>query len=119
MDIAQVLSTVFLIMGCALGVIGAWGVLRFPDFYSRMHASGITDTMCAGLFMIGLMFQFGLTLASVKLLLIFLFMLFTSPTGAHALARTAQLNGLQPWTNDESQSAAQAGQHANKGAPQS
>jgi len=115
-----VLSAVFLIMGCTLGIIGAVGVLRFPDFYSRMHASGITDTMSAGLFMIGLMFQFGLTLASVKLLLIFLFMLFTAPTGTHALARTAQLNGLEPWTiDDDAQSSGQSVQQVSKGAPQS
>lgn len=97
MELAQVLSTIFLILGCTLGIIGAWGVLRFPDFYTRMHASGITDTACAALFLIGLMFQFGWSLASVKLLLILLFMLFTCPSGSHALGRTAQLNKLKPW----------------------
>lgn len=97
MDIAQVLSAVFLITGCAFGIIGGWGLWRFPDFYTRMHASGITDTVAAGSVFIGLMFQFGWTLASAKLLLIMLFMLFTCPTGAHALARTAQLDRLKPW----------------------
>ena len=103
MDITQVVSGVFLTLGCAFGLIGAWGLLRFPDFYTRMHASGITDTGAASLIFIGLMFQFGWTLASVKLLLILLFMLFTCPTGAHALARTAQLNKLRPWIRPEDQ----------------
>lgn len=97
MDIAQILSGIFLILGCVLGIIGAIGVLRFPDFYSRMHASGITDTACTGLSLIGLMFHFGWSLASAKLLVILLFMLFTCPTGSHALARTAQFNKLKPW----------------------
>src|SRR5690625_3952918 len=101
MDIAQVLSVAFMLIGCVFGLIGAWGVLRFPDFYTRIHASAITDTGCVGFFLIGLMFQFGWTLASAKLGLILLFMLFTSPTGSHALARTAQLNKLKPWVKPE------------------
>ncbi|MEX0738426.1 MAG: monovalent cation/H(+) antiporter subunit G [Pseudohongiella sp.] len=97
MDILQILSAVLLGLGAVLGIVGAIGILRFPDFYTRMHAAGITDTLCTGFFVGGLMLQFGLTLASVKLLLIFMFMLFTCPTATHALAKAARHGGLKPW----------------------
>ncbi|MDO9476026.1 MAG: monovalent cation/H(+) antiporter subunit G [Pseudohongiella sp.] len=98
MTILDILSGTLLLAGCALGVIGAIGLIRFPDFYTRMHAAGVTDTLCAGLFLGGLAIQFGMTLASAKLLLIFLFMLFTCPTSSHALAKAARHGGLKPWT---------------------
>tara|TARA_R110002072_G_scaffold4663_6_gene32515 strand:- start:13963 stop:14292 length:330 start_codon:yes stop_codon:yes gene_type:complete len=101
MDILQWLSAILLLSGCALGIIGAIGILRFPDFYTRMHAAGVTDTLCAGLFFGGLMLHFGLTLASAKLLLIFLFMLFTCPTASHALAKSARHGGLEPWLKNQ------------------
>jgi multicomponent Na+:H+ antiporter subunit G len=100
-DILQVLSAILLGLGALLGVVGAIGILRFPDFYTRMHAAGITDTLCTGFFIGGLMLQFGMTLASVKLLLIFMFMLFTCPTATHALAKAARHGGLPPWVKTD------------------
>jgi len=64
MDLLQWLSAVLLLSGGLLGVIGGIGILRFPDFYTRLHAAGVTDTLCAGLFLGGLALQFGFTLAS-------------------------------------------------------
>ena len=83
-----------------LGITGGIGIHRFPDFYTRVHAAGITDTMCAALFLLGLSMQTGLTLASVKLLLIFIFLFFSSPTATHALANAALLGGLKPDLDD-------------------
>lgn len=100
MDILQWLSAILLLSGCALGIFGGIGIIRFPDFYTRMHAAGVTDTLCAGLFFGGLMLHFGMTLASAKLFLIFLFMLFTCPTASHALAKSARHGGLEPWTRE-------------------
>lgn len=97
MDMLQILSALLLGGGCILGVVGAIGILRFPDFYTRLHAAGITDTLCTALFIGGLMIQFGMTLASLKLLLIFMFMLFTCPTATHALSKSARQTGLKPW----------------------
>jgi multicomponent Na+:H+ antiporter subunit G len=93
----EMLSGALLLAGAALGVIGAIGLHRLPDFYTRAHAAGITDTLCAGLFLGGLALHFGGTLASAKLGLIFLFLLFTSPTACHALAKSALASGLHPW----------------------
>lgn len=90
------ISWILLLIGGALGIVGGIGLYRFPDFYSRLHAAGITDTLCAMLILLGLGLQAGWTLAGFKLALIFLFLVFTSPTASHALANAAQHSGLKP-----------------------
>lgn len=94
--IAEVLSWVCLSLGGLLGIIGGVGLHRFPDFYTRLHAASTTDTLCAALFLLGLGFQAGLSLASLKLFLIFAFIFLTSPTASHSLANAAILGGLKP-----------------------
>lgn len=94
--ITDSLSWVFLLSGGLVGIVGAIGIHRFPDFYSRQHATGITDTLCAMLILLGLALQAGLTLATFKLAFIFLFLLFSSPTASHALANSAMHGGLKP-----------------------
>ncbi len=94
--IVEVLSWTCLLAGGLLGIIGGIGMHRFPDFYTRLHAAGTTDTLCAALFLLGLGLQAGLTLASFKLFLIFAFIFFTSPTASHSLANAAMLGGLKP-----------------------
>ena len=88
-------SGLLLLLGCFFMLTGAIGLLRFPDFYSRMHAAGITDTLAAFLVISGLMLVAGWSLALFKLALIMLFIFFTSPTASHALARSAQLSALR------------------------
>ena len=92
--IIEILSWACLLAGGLLGIVGGIGIHRFPDFYSRMHAVGITDTLCAAMFLIGLSLQTGVSIASVKLLLIFVFLFFSSPTATHALANSALLGGI-------------------------
>ena len=94
--IVDALSWVFLLTGGFLGVSGGIGILRFPDFFTRLHAAGVTDTLCAALILLGLMMQVGWGLVAVKLLFIILFVSFTSPVASHALARAAQHGGLKP-----------------------
>ncbi|MCA1779940.1 MAG: monovalent cation/H(+) antiporter subunit G [Xanthomonadaceae bacterium] len=91
-----VLSSACLLLGGLFGIFGGIGLLRFPDFYSRLHAAGVTDTLCALLIITGLIIQAGLALVSIKLALILLFMLFTAPTASHALARAALADGIEP-----------------------
>ena len=95
-----VLSWACLLAGGLLGIIGGIGMHRMPDFFSRMHAAGIADTMVAALILLGLAFQAGLSLATVKLFLIFAFLVFTSPTASHALANAALHSGLRAMEND-------------------
>ena len=92
----DIVSWVFLGLGAALLVIGGLGILRFPDLYARMHAAGIIDTLGCSLLLIGLAFQAGLTLVTLKLLLILIFVQFTSPTATYALANSAYRSGLAP-----------------------
>ncbi|MDH5369003.1 MAG: monovalent cation/H(+) antiporter subunit G [Gammaproteobacteria bacterium] len=99
----DILSWICLVLGGLLGIIGGIGVIRFPDFYTRLHAVGTTDTLCAALFLLGLSFQAGLTLASFKLFLIFVFIFFTSPAASHSLANAAILGGLKPVISNSKQ----------------
>lgn len=102
MSLVDFLSAALLGAGAVMLVIGSFGINRFPHFYSRLHAAGVVDTVAAGLFLAGLAFQFGLGLVTVKLLLIFIFLLFTSPTACHALARAAYSSGLrEPESGDD------------------
>lgn len=106
----DILSWVCLALGSFLGIVGGIGILRFPEFYTRLHAVGITDTLCAGLFLLGLAFQAGLTIASFKLFLIFVFIFFTSPTASHSLANAAMLGGLKPkLSNDDTTDSSKLG----------
>jgi multicomponent Na+:H+ antiporter subunit G len=85
------------VTGAVFAIIAGLGILRFPDVFSRMHAAGIGDTLAAWLILLGMMLQAGWTLVTVKLILILLFMMLTSPTATHALARAALADGLRPW----------------------
>ena len=105
--IIDILSWIFLLSGGLLGVVGGIGIHRFPDFYSRQHAAGITDTLCAMLILFGLVLQAGMSLAAFKLVLIFFFLFLTSPTSSHALVNAAMHSGLKPKlgsTNDREKS---------------
>ena len=102
MDWAAVAGSIPLGMGALLLVVGGIGINRFPHFYSRLHASGVVDTLASAMVLAGLAPVFGATLGTIKLALIFLFLLFTSPTACHALARSAHLSGLrEPRTPQE------------------
>ena len=92
--ILNLISAGLLAAGSIFVLIGAFGLIRLPDFYTRLHAAGITDTLGAELILLGLMFQAGLSLVTVKLILISLFIFFTSPTATHAVANAARVMGL-------------------------
>ncbi len=94
--IIDIASWILLLAGGALGIVGGIGIHLFPDFYSRLHATGITDTLCAMLILLGLGLQAGWSIAAFKLALIFVFLFFTTPTASHALANAALHSGLQP-----------------------
>ncbi|HYC48618.1 MAG TPA: monovalent cation/H(+) antiporter subunit G [Burkholderiales bacterium] len=85
-----------LLAGGGFCVISAIGLIRMPDFYTRMHAASVADTLGAGLILLGLMLQAGLTLVTAKLLILALLILFTTPAAAHALARAAFVRGVTP-----------------------
>ena len=94
--VIDILSWVLLVVGGFFCCVGALGLLRMPDFYTRMHAASVIDTLGAGLILIGLALQAGWTLVTVKLLMVGLLIFFASPTATHALARAAMARGLKP-----------------------
>ena len=95
------LSWACLVGGGFFCVVGAIGMLRMPDFYTRMHAASVVETLGAGLVLLGLVLQAGFTLIAVKLLIVGLLIFFASPTATHALARAAMVRGLKPQLSDE------------------
>ena len=98
--IIDIISVVCMALGCLLGVIGGFGMHRLHDFYSRLHAVGVTDTLCSFLILVSLALQTESPLVAVKLLLIFLFLFFTSPTASFSLANNAWQWGLKPKGQD-------------------
>ena len=97
----HVLSGIFLLAGAFFAVVGALGVIRMPDLFTRLHAAGVTDTMGAGLILTGLMFQAGLSLVTLKLIILLAFVWFSSPVATYALARAALASGHEPfWAED-------------------
>lgn len=94
--VLDVLSWVSIVSGGLICVIGGWGLIKLPDMYTRLHGASLIDTLGIGLILAGLIFQAGLTLITAKLVLILMFVFFTSPTATHALARAALNGGLEP-----------------------
>ncbi len=92
----DILSWICLVAGGAFCVIGAIGLVRMPDFYTRVHAASVTDTVGAGLLLLGMMLQAGFSLIAVKLLMIGLLLFFANPTATHALVKAALARGIQP-----------------------
>ncbi len=93
--IIDIASWILLLAGGALGIVGGIGIHLFPDFYSRLHATSITDTLCAMLILLGLGLQAGWSIALFKLTVLFAFLFFTNPTASHALANAALHSGLK------------------------
>ena len=95
------LSIAFVSAGIFFLVTGAAGLIRFPDFYTRMHASGKCDTLGALLVLVGLACHEGASFASVKILLIAAFIFVASPTATHAIARSALRHQNALWPEEE------------------
>ena len=94
--LVQVAAGACLLGGAAFLVIGAIGLVRLPDFFTRIHATGIIDTLGIALTFSGLVLLAGFSLPAVKLVLILCFMLLTGPTATHALAKAALHGRLDP-----------------------
>jgi multicomponent Na+:H+ antiporter subunit G len=108
--IIDALSWVCLLTGCFLGISGAVGIFRFDEFYSRVHAASVTDTLCVFFIMAGLVLQSGFTLVSVKLIFAVVLLWLTSPVASHALIRSAYQTGLKPKLTTTRSESAKRGQ---------
>ncbi len=99
-SVLVILEWICLLGGSFFLLVGGIGILRFPDLFTRFHATSVSDTMGAGLILTGLMIetlvqQHGFT-PLVKLLMIAVFLMITSPSATHALAKAAIHGGVKP-----------------------
>ncbi len=102
MVVVQLLITILLGAGLFFTWVGSIGLLRFPDFYTRLHATGKCDTLGAGLIILGALiyhfFHYPHTpLVPAKLLFLILFIFIANPTATHALMKAAYRTGVKPW----------------------
>ena len=95
--ITDILAGTAVIGGAFFLLVGSIGLIRLPDFYSRNHATGKSDTLGIMLVIFGLMLIEGFSLNSAKLFFALVFVFLTNPTGTHALANAALNSGLKPW----------------------
>jgi multicomponent Na+:H+ antiporter subunit G len=103
----NILIILLLVAGVFLFFATTIGLLRFPDFYSRMHAAGKGDTLSSLLMLLGLaLYEFHeLNLATVlvggKILLITVFIFMASPTATHAITDAGFESGARPWQKEQ------------------
>ena len=95
-EILKWVSDIFLIAGGFLCITGGVGLLRFPDFFTRVHAASVTETLASPLLLTGLILQMDWSLDTVKVLMIMVFVLITNPTASHSMAKAALHGGLRP-----------------------
>lgn len=94
-------SWALILAGGAFCLVGALGILRMPDFYTRVHAASVTDIVGSFAILLGLGLQAGLSLVAVKLVFIALLIFFTSPAATHALVKAALERGLEPQQGEQ------------------
>ena len=94
--IVDALAWLAIAAGAFFLLVGAFGMIRLPDFWSRLHAASIIDSAGVFFILIGLGIQGGLTLVTVKLVLIAVFLGITGPTASHAVANAAWIAGSRP-----------------------
>lgn len=91
----------FVLVGLFFTFVSTTGVLRLPDVYSRAHTASQADTLGAGFALAGVALSLGWTTTSFKTVLLLFFIFITNPTAAHAIARAADEQGIEPWSTDD------------------
>lgn len=94
--LVDILSWVLLGAGSFFLVVGAIGLVRMPDVFTRMHATSVSETLGVGFILGGLMIQGGFTLVTFKLICLFILLFLTAPVASHAIARAAMADGVEP-----------------------
>ena len=101
MSVLDWISAVLIALGAFVALTSAVGVLRMPDFFTRIHPAGKSDSLGQLLIFGGLLLQVPSWQVAVKLLLISGFLLLTTPSSTYAIARAAIIDGRQPLTAEE------------------
>ena len=101
MIITTILAVLFMVGGLFFFTTATIGLLRFPDFFTRLHATGKGDTLAVLLFLVGFSLYEGLSLTGLKIVFIAVFMFLAQPTATHALSRAGLRRGVKPWMKEE------------------
>ncbi len=99
--IFDAVSIVLISAGLFFMIVGPIGLLRLPDFYTRIHAAGKCDTLGQGLILLGAIVHEGFTLTAVKIAFLIAFIMITNPTMTHTLANAAYEAGVPAWRKEE------------------
>ena len=99
--VVDTLSWAALLGGSFFYVVGAIGLNRMPDIFTRMHAVSVSETLGVGLLILGMALQAGMTLVTVKLIFIMVILMWTGAVATHALARAALHDGERPLLIDD------------------
>lgn len=92
----EFLTIICLGLGAFFVFTSALGLLRMPDFFTRLHPAGIGDSIGLPLILLGLLLNQEFGLISFKIFLLIIFSLVTSATASHALAKAALMSGVKP-----------------------
>lgn len=101
MEWNHIVTTVLLGLGCIISLTGSYGLLRMPDFYTRLHTAGKTDSLGQLLILIGLVFVTPDLLTQLKLVMVGMILMIVAPTATHAITKAAHLHDLRPWTKGD------------------
>ena len=104
MMIREVITAILLILGFIFLVFSALGVMRLPDFYTRLHSSGIGETLGIVLIGLGLIIYEGFNILSAKILLIMVSIFLVNPVGTHLIGKAAMESGHRPWEEEHKDS---------------
>lgn len=99
--IKEIVSAILLIAGFIFLTLSAVGVIRLPDFFSRMHSSGIGETLGIALMGMGFIIYTGINFTSVKILLIVLSIFIVNPVGTHLIGKAALCSDFKIWGEEK------------------
>ena len=99
--ILEFASWVFILLGSFFTIVGAFGLVRMPEVYTRMHAASVTDTLGVGFLIFGMCLQAGLGLVTLKLLILMALFIFTGPVVTHALAQACLHEDIKPLLTED------------------
>ena len=100
-ELRAIAIVALVLIGLFFTLVSTVGVLRLPDVYSRAHTASQADTLGAGFALAGVALAIGFDSTGIKTVLLLFFIFVTNPTAAHAIARAAHEEGIEPWTTDD------------------
>lgn len=100
-QIVEIASWAFILAGSFFTIVGAFGLVRMPEVFTRMHAASVTDTLGVGFLILGMSLQAGLGLVTLKLVFLLVLFVFTGPIVTHALAQACLHEGIKPRLSED------------------